>query len=94
MKKVRIGVMGAYRGSSMINYCEYADNAKIVAICFLADNLWVRYAFGTLVFLLSAYFSFRLLNKESNLVARLVNKFITIIVTVADGFPIPYDRKC
>lgn len=46
----------------------------VVAICFLADNLWIRYAFGTLVFLLSACFSFRLLNKESNLVARLVNK--------------------
>lgn len=33
MKKVRIGVMGAYRGTSMINYCESADNAKVVAIC-------------------------------------------------------------
>ena len=25
--------MGGYRGSSMINYCERADNAEIVAIC-------------------------------------------------------------
>ncbi len=33
MKKVRIGVMGAHRGTSMINYCEQADNAQIVAIC-------------------------------------------------------------
>ncbi len=33
MKKVRIGVMGAYRGTSMINYCEQADNAQVVAIC-------------------------------------------------------------
>lgn len=33
MKKVRIGVLGAYRGSSMINYCELANNAKVVAIC-------------------------------------------------------------
>ena len=33
MKKVKIGVMGAYRGTSMINYCEGADNAEIVAIC-------------------------------------------------------------
>lgn len=33
MKKVRIGVMGAYRGSSMINYCKRADNAEVVAIC-------------------------------------------------------------
>lgn len=33
MKKVKIGVMGGYRGSSMINYCKYADNAEVVAIC-------------------------------------------------------------
>ena len=32
MKKVRIGVMGAYRGTSMINYCMQADNAQVVAI--------------------------------------------------------------
>ena len=33
MKKVRIGVLGGYRGSSMINYCKRADNAEVVAIC-------------------------------------------------------------
>ena len=33
MEKVRIGVMGAYRGTSMINYCKRADNAEVVAIC-------------------------------------------------------------
>jgi len=33
MSKIRIGVMGAYRGSSMINYCAIADNAEVVAIC-------------------------------------------------------------
>lgn len=33
MEKVRIGVLGAYRGSSMINYCKRADNAEVVAIC-------------------------------------------------------------
>ena len=38
MKKIRIGVMGAYRGTSMINYCESADNAKVVAIC----DKWVE----------------------------------------------------
>ena len=38
MKKVRIGVMGAYRGTSMINYCERADNAQVVAIC----DKWVE----------------------------------------------------
>ena len=32
-RKIRIGVLGGYRGSSMINYCERADNAEIVAIC-------------------------------------------------------------
>ena len=33
MKKVRIGVLGAYRGSSMINYCKRSSNAEVVAIC-------------------------------------------------------------
>lgn len=33
MKKVRIGVLGGYRGSSMINFCKRANNAEVVAIC-------------------------------------------------------------
>lgn len=33
MSKMKVGVMGAYRGSSMINYCAIADNAEVVAIC-------------------------------------------------------------
>lgn len=33
MSKVKIGVLGLYRGSSMINYCLAADNAELVAIC-------------------------------------------------------------
>lgn len=33
MKKIRVGVMGGYRGSSMINYCKRAGNAELVAIC-------------------------------------------------------------
>ena len=33
MKKVRIGVLGGYRGSSMINYCMRSENAEVVAIC-------------------------------------------------------------
>ena len=33
MKKVKIGVLGAYRGTSMINYCKRAENAEVVAIC-------------------------------------------------------------
>ena len=33
MSKLKVGVMGAYRGSSMINYCAIADNAEVVAIC-------------------------------------------------------------
>ena len=33
MEKIRIGVLGAYRGNSMINYCKHADNAQVVAIC-------------------------------------------------------------
>ena len=33
MKKVRIGVLGAYRGTSMINFCKRSDRAEVVAIC-------------------------------------------------------------
>ena len=33
MEKVRVGVLGAFRGTSMINYCKIADNAEAVAIC-------------------------------------------------------------
>lgn len=33
MDKIKIGVLGLYRGSSMINYCFVADNAELVAIC-------------------------------------------------------------
>ncbi len=33
MKKVKIGVLGGYRGTSMINYCKRAGNAEVVAIC-------------------------------------------------------------
>ena len=33
MKKLRIGVLGAYRGTSMIKYCLRAQNAQVVAIC-------------------------------------------------------------
>jgi len=33
MKKIRIGVLGGYRGTSMINYCVSADKAEVVAIC-------------------------------------------------------------
>ena len=38
MKKIRIGVLGVYRGTSMINYCRAADNAELVAIC----DKWVE----------------------------------------------------
>lgn len=33
INKVRIGVLGGYRGGSMINYCKRAENAQLVAIC-------------------------------------------------------------
>lgn len=32
-KKLRIGVLGAYRGTSMVSYCDASDNAEVVAIC-------------------------------------------------------------
>lgn len=31
--KIKVGVVGGYRGTGMINYCKIADNAEIVAIC-------------------------------------------------------------
>lgn len=33
MRKIRIGVLGGFRGNSMINYCKKASNAEVVAIC-------------------------------------------------------------
>lgn len=33
MKKIKIGVLGLYRGSSMIRYCLKAEHAELVAIC-------------------------------------------------------------
>ncbi|MCI9626262.1 MAG: Gfo/Idh/MocA family oxidoreductase [Clostridia bacterium] len=33
MKKVKIGVLGVFRGKSMIRYCACAENAEVVAIC-------------------------------------------------------------
>ena len=33
MEQFRIGVLGAYRGTSMINYCEQSSRARVVAIC-------------------------------------------------------------
>lgn len=38
MKKIKIGVLGMYRGSTMIHYCKKADNAELVAIC----DKWVE----------------------------------------------------
>lgn len=32
-RKLKIGVVGVGRGRSMINYCEHAENAELVAIC-------------------------------------------------------------
>lgn len=33
MKKVKIGVLGAYRGMSMIGFCSKYDKVKLVAVC-------------------------------------------------------------
>ncbi len=33
MKKVRVGVLGACRGRSMIDYCKMAENVDLVAVC-------------------------------------------------------------
>ena len=39
MKKIKIGVLGACRGTSMIDYCKHADNAEVVAICDKAPDV-------------------------------------------------------
>lgn len=48
MKPVKIGVLGAYRGTSMINYCRIAKNAEVVAICDKNEEFLLRHkkAFG------------------------------------------------
>ena len=33
MKKVRVGVLGGFRGGSMIKYANVAKNAELVAVC-------------------------------------------------------------
>ena len=33
MEKIKVGVLGGYRGTSMINYSKQADNVELVAIC-------------------------------------------------------------
>ena len=33
MKKLKVGVLGAYRGNSMIQYCAQSARAEVVAIC-------------------------------------------------------------
>lgn len=33
MRKIKVGVLGTFRGNSMIEYCAVANNAEIVAIC-------------------------------------------------------------
>ncbi|MBQ8426689.1 MAG: Gfo/Idh/MocA family oxidoreductase [Clostridia bacterium] len=33
MKKVKIGVLGGFRGNAMIQYCKIVSNAELVAIC-------------------------------------------------------------
>ncbi len=39
MKKIRVGVMGVQKGSTMVEYCMESDNAEIVAIC----DKWEEY---------------------------------------------------
>lgn len=32
-KKIKIGVLGAGRGKSMMDYCKFAENAELAAVC-------------------------------------------------------------
>lgn len=38
MSKIKVGVVGIGRGRSMINYCRFSDNAKLVAVC----DIWEK----------------------------------------------------
>ena len=38
-KKIRIGVLGAYRGTSMISYCDASDKAEVVAFAISGQRL-------------------------------------------------------
>lgn len=33
MSRIKVGVLGIGRGSSMIKYCRNSDNAELAAIC-------------------------------------------------------------
>ncbi len=33
MEKIRVGVLGAHRGRTMIQYCKQAEHAEVVAVC-------------------------------------------------------------
>ena len=39
MKNIRIGVLGGFRGSSMINFLKDDDVAEVVAICDKSDEV-------------------------------------------------------
>ena len=32
-KKIKIGVLGAFRGETMINFCKKTGEAQLVAVC-------------------------------------------------------------
>jgi predicted dehydrogenase len=32
-RKIKIGVLGGFRGNSMISFCKVAPNVELVAIC-------------------------------------------------------------
>lgn len=42
MKKLRVGVFGGARGTSMINCCKILENADIVAICDKSEGVLAR----------------------------------------------------
>lgn len=56
-------------------FFQLACLAAVVGVCFLVQTVWLRYVVGMVLFVLSSWFSLRLLRKESNVVARLINKF-------------------
>ena len=39
MEKIKLGVLGGYRGLSMINYCVKAQDVELVAICDYNDEV-------------------------------------------------------
>lgn len=70
---IRYGCVLSKRTLSLTSF-QLVCLTLVVAVCFV-DNMWIKYSVGSFLFLLSAWRSFCLLSKESNVMSRLMHKF-------------------